>query len=176
MPLPHETTLLDMPVQADDVEARKAEAEAVLKAKGQILERQRAWAELGPSKSYIRKEWWFSALPLTVREQDVLGRVWSFQAPSENGEGSCYESVAHIAKTIGIDKKIVKNALKKMVDLGILTKESQGPREPAVYQVDLVTCSRLVNGYKAARDERKAEWSKLKRDQWLKSQGLAERN
>ena len=146
MPLPQEKTLLDMTAPGDDADALLAQAQR------RVLE-QAVLAKLGPSKAYIRKEPWFHELPITYRDRDVLGRIWSFQASSEGCGGGCYISLSTFERDTGIDKSTVKKSLVKMVKLGILDKEERGEREPPIYRLNLVRCNELLDEREKARAE-----------------------
>ena len=136
MPL-SEKSLFDTVVPGEDP------AEILAQKQRAVLE-QAVLSKLGPSKAYIRKESWFNSLPLTYRDRDVLGRIWSFQASSEDCGGGCYISLSTFEKDTGIGKEHVKRSLVKMVGLGILEKESRGATEPPIYRVNLIRCYELL--------------------------------
>lgn len=85
---------------------------------------------------------WAFFLPITRRQQIVLGRIYSFQCTT-NKDGTPGEfrmSLATAGKDLNITRDNLKNDLRQLVELGFLTKRSNGARKPATYLVDEVVC------------------------------------
>lgn len=156
-----EPSLLDSP---------ENDPQKVLLAKINQTKKRLAWERLKPKPQHCRIEGWFKDLGLNPSQRLVLGRIWSFQVQHE-GDGACYESVAAIADVTGVDKSYVKKYLKKMVDMGILFKESRGQRKPASYRIDLAACADLIDENKRRREEARPDVSAARREQWQRKHG-----
>lgn len=92
--------------------------------------------------AFARIPIWAFFLPVTRRQQIVLGRIYSFQCTT-NKDGSPGEfrmSLATAGKDLNITRDNLKNDLRQLVELGFLTKRSNGARKPATYLVDEVVC------------------------------------
>lgn len=92
--------------------------------------------------AFARIPIWAFFLPVTRRQQIVLGRIYSFQCTTnEDGTpGEFRMSLATAGKDLNITRDNLKKDLRQLVELGFVTKRSNGTRKPATYLVDEVVC------------------------------------
>lgn len=92
--------------------------------------------------AFARIPIWAFFLPVTRRQQIVLGRIYSFQCTTnkDGAPGEFRMSLATAGKDLNITRDNLKNDLRQLVELGFLTKRSNGARKPATYFVDEVVC------------------------------------
>lgn len=112
---------------------------------------------LKPQNKYChsRIEWWFAYLGITPLQQKVLGRIWSFQYSNDGRETKNYYAMSHAsaAKSMGENPDNWEKAIKALAKKGIIKGTSNGPRRPVTYQVDLVSCAKLVKEKQAELQE-----------------------
>ena len=94
----------------------------------------------------IVKPSWISHMPIPRRKQDVLGRIWSFQA---NGK-DCRLSIASLAAAVKTERRAAQHDLADLVKDQYLTKIVNGPRIPSTYLLDVPRCmeAAIANGWK----------------------------
>lgn len=94
------------------------------------------------SDAYGRDTRFIKYLPITWRQKAVMGRVYSFQCTTnkDGTPGEFHMSLANAGKDLNITRDNLKNDLRQLVELGFLTKRSNGARKPATYLVDEVVC------------------------------------
>lgn len=116
---------------------------------------------LAPSASHCRIEPWFNLLGITLYQQKVLGRVWSFQyknSEKEVSEKSYYRmSHARAAREMNDDPDNWRKALYALTAKGILKRGATNQRTPATYQVDLSRCWELVQENQKLKEDARAE-------------------
>lgn len=101
---------------------------------------------------FARVPLWAFYLPITRRQMLVLGRVFSFQC-STNKDGNPGEyrmSLANGAKELHMANRAeMQKVMQPLIELGFITKRSNGERRPATYTVDEVACMAEArrNGY-----------------------------
>lgn len=102
--------------------------------------------------SFSRVPLWTMYLPISRLQQIIIGRIYSFQC-TKNKDGSQAEyrmSLANGAKELRVYDRIeMLRELNGLLELGFITKRSNGPRTPATYLVDEVVCMTEArrNGY-----------------------------
>lgn len=93
--------------------------------------------------AFARIPIWAFFLPVTRRQQIVLGRIYSFQCTT-NKDGSPAEyrmSLSTGASELGMTNRAeMQKDLQRLISLGFVTKRSNGARKPATYLVDEVVC------------------------------------
>lgn len=93
--------------------------------------------------AFARIPIWAFFLPVTRRQQIVLGRIYSFQCTT-NKDGSPAEyrmSLSTGASELGMTNRAeMQKDLQRLISLGFVTKRSNGTRKPATYLVDEVVC------------------------------------
>lgn len=93
--------------------------------------------------AFARIPIWAFFLPVTRRQQIVLGRIYSFQCTT-NKDGSPAEyrmSLSTGASELGMTNRAeMQKDLQRLISLGFITKRSNGARKPATYLVDEVVC------------------------------------
>lgn len=92
---------------------------------------------------FCRVPLWAFWLPISRRQQLVLGRIYSFQCTtSRDGSPAEYRvSLANTANDLRMyDRTEVQEDINRLLKLGFITKRSNGERRPATYLVDEVVC------------------------------------
>lgn len=91
---------------------------------------------------FCRVPLWAFWLPISRRQQLVLGRVYSFQCTtSKDGSPAEYRmSLANGGEEMSIRRDHLHEDLRFLMKLGFVTKRSNGERRPATYLVDEVVC------------------------------------
>lgn len=96
---------------------------------------------------FSRVALWMYWLPISRRQREVLGRIYSFQCTTnkDGSQGEFRMSLASGAKELRMyDRAEFKEDVNKLVKLGFVVKRSNGPRTPATYLVDEVACMRVA--------------------------------
>ncbi len=128
--------------QADGIQNQKLKESAQKVARTVSAKTRDETVSAARNAAFARTPMWAFLLPVTRRQQIVLGRIYSFQCTT-NKDGSPAEyrmSLATGAKELNIDRDNLKNDLRQLVELGFLTKRSNGARKPATYLVDEIIC------------------------------------
>lgn len=128
--------------QADGIQNQKLKACAQRVAQTVSAKTRDETIAKARNAAFARIPIWAFFLPVTRRQQIVLGRVYSFQCTT-NKDGTPGEfrmSLATAGKDLNIERDNLKNDLRQLVALGFLTKRSNGARKPATYLVDEVVC------------------------------------
>ena len=96
---------------------------------------------------FSRVALWMYWLPISRRQREVLGRIYSFQCTTnkDGSQGEFRMSLASGAKELRMyDRAEFKEDVNRLVKLGFVVKRSNGPRTPATYLVDEVACMRVA--------------------------------
>ena len=128
--------------QADGIQNQKLKASAQRVARTVSAKTRDELISVARSDAYGRDTRFIKYLPITWRQKAVMGRVYSFQCTT-NKDGTPGEfrmSLATAGKDLNITRDNLKNDLRQLVELGLLTKRSNGARKPATYLVDEVVC------------------------------------
>ena len=128
--------------QADGIQNQKLKESAQKVARTISAKTRDEIISAARSDSYGRGTGFIKYLPITWRQRAVMGRVYSFQCTT-NKDGTPGEfrmSLATAGKDLNIDRDNLKSDLHQLVELGFLTKRSNGARKPATYLVDEVIC------------------------------------
>ena len=128
--------------QADGIQNQKLKASAQRVAQTISAKTRDELISVARSDAYGRDTRFIKYLPITWRQKAVMGRVYSFQCTT-NKDGTPGEfrmSLATAGKDLNITRDNLKNDLRQLVELGFLTKRSNGARKPATYLVDEVVC------------------------------------
>lgn len=95
------------------------------------------------SSAFARIPMWAFFLPITRRQQIVLGRIYSFQCTT-NKDGSPGEyrmSLSTGAHELAMANRAeMQKDLQRLISQGFVIKRSNGVRKPATYLVDEVVC------------------------------------
>lgn len=103
-------------------------------------------AEAARKAPFSRVPVWAYFLPITYRQQHVLGRIYSFQCTkSKNGgkPGEYRMSLSNGAKELNLGKwgrAELKRDLCTLTKLGFVIKRSNGAARPVTYIVDEAAC------------------------------------
>ena len=98
--------------------------------------------------AFARIPIWAFFLPVTRRQQIVLGRIYSFQcttnkdgSPADGSPAEYRMSLSTGASELGMTNRAeMQKDLQRLISLGFVTKRSNGARKPATYLVDEVVC------------------------------------
>lgn len=96
---------------------------------------------------FSRVSLWMYWLPISRRQREVLGRIYSFQCTTnkDGSQGEFRMSLASGAKELRMyDRTEFKEDVSKLVQLGFVVKRSNGPRTPSTYLVDEVACMKAA--------------------------------
>lgn len=95
------------------------------------------------SAAFARIPIWAFFLPITRRQQIVLGRIYSFQCTT-NKDGTPGEyrmSLSTGAHELAMTNRgEMQKDLQRLISQGFVIKRSNGARKPATYLVDEVVC------------------------------------
>ena len=128
--------------QADGIQNQKLKASAQRVARTVSAKTRDELISVARNDAYGRDTRFIKYLPITWRQKAVMGRVYSFQCTT-NKDGTPGEfrmSLATAGKDLNITRDNLKKDLRQLVELGFLTKRSNGARKPATYLVDEVVC------------------------------------
>lgn len=146
------TTLSDLlKTQADKFDDPALRAAAKKVAQSQAAKRRDELISTSRASPFCRVPLWSFYLPISRRQQLVLGRLFSFQC-STNKDGSQGEfrmSLANGAGELGTDRANFQKDLNRLISLGFVVKRSNGARTPATYLVDEAVCveTAMANGW-----------------------------
>lgn len=96
---------------------------------------------------FSRVSLWMYWLPISRRQREVLGRIYSFQCTTnkDGSQGEFRMSLASGAKELRMyDRTEFKEDVSKLMSLGFVVKRSNGPRTPATYLVDEAACMKAA--------------------------------
>jgi len=85
---------------------------------------------------FVRVPFWMLWLPITYRQAQALGLVYT----SQYDEGEFRMSLREAGRILNIDRANLRRDLHKLMQLGFLKRESNGNSRPATYLVDVVAC------------------------------------
>lgn len=129
--------------QADGIQNQKLKASAQRVAQTISAKTRDETIAKARNAAFARIPIWAFFLPVTRRQQIVLGRIYSFQCTT-NKDGSPAEyrmSLSTGASELGMTNRAeMQKDLQRLISLGFITKRSNGARKPATYLVDEVVC------------------------------------
>lgn len=129
--------------QADGIQNQKLKASAQRVAQTVSAKTRDETIAKARNAAFARIPIWAFFLPVTRRQQIVLGRIYSFQCTT-NKDGSPAEyrmSLSTGASELGMANRAeMQEDLQRLISLGFITKRSNGARKPATYLVDEVVC------------------------------------
>lgn len=128
--------------QADGFQNQRLRESAQTVAQAVSAQTRDKLISIARNDPYGRDTRFIKYLPITWRQKAVMGRVYSFQCTTnkDGAPGEFRMSLATAGKDLNITRDNLKNDLRQLVELGFLTKRSNGARKPATYFVDEVVC------------------------------------
>lgn len=106
---------------------------------------------------YVHMPLWFFHLPISNRQREVLGEVFSFQAGARGAEAPREYSLSLSAgaRDIAMERSNFGKELRFLAEQGYLNRKDNGPRTSATYTVDVLFCylAAKANGYEEPWEE-----------------------